>query len=73
MAQSFAKILVQLVFSTKNREPTIPAEIRPELHAYLVGILANLRCPASQVGETADHVARPLNGALSGLRWWAIE
>jgi putative transposase len=56
VAQSLAKILVHLVFSTKNREPTIPAEIRPELHAYLGGILANLGCPALQVGGTADHV-----------------
>jgi REP element-mobilizing transposase RayT len=56
MAQSLAKVLVHLVFSTKNREPTIPAETRPELHAYLVGILANLTCPALQVGGTADHV-----------------
>jgi len=56
MAQSLAKILVHLIFSTKNREATIPAETRPQLHAYLVGILANRTCPALQVGGTADHV-----------------
>jgi putative transposase len=56
MTQSLAKILVHVIFSTKNRDPLIPADARPELHAYIVGILANLRCPALQVGGTADHV-----------------
>lgn len=56
MAQSLAKILVHLIFSTKKREPTIPTAIRLELHAYLGGILVNLGCPALQVGGTADHV-----------------
>ncbi|MCK6554653.1 transposase [Candidatus Binatia bacterium] len=56
MAQSLEKILVHLIFSTKNREPIIPAATRPELHAYIVGILANHTCPALQVGGAADHV-----------------
>ncbi|MCK6554650.1 transposase [Candidatus Binatia bacterium] len=56
MAQSLAKVLVHLIFCTKNRDPIIPAETRPQLHAYLVGILVNLGCPALQVGGTADHV-----------------
>jgi putative transposase len=56
MPQSLAKILVHLIFSTKNRDPTISLHVRPELHAYVVGILDNLRCPALQVGGTADHI-----------------
>jgi len=56
MPQSLAKILVHLVFSTKNRERIIPREVRPRLHAYLVGILGNLKCPSIQTGGTADHV-----------------
>jgi putative transposase len=56
MPQSLAKILVHLIFSTKHREPTIPKEIRPQLHAYIGGILANLHCPSLQTGGTADHV-----------------
>jgi putative transposase len=54
--QSLAKILVHVIFSTKNREPVIPREIRPKLHAYIGGILENLRCPSLQTGGTADHV-----------------
>ncbi len=56
MPQSLAKILVHVVFSTKNREPTIRQDIRPALHAYVTGILKNLRCPSLQTGGTADHV-----------------
>ena len=56
MPQSLSKILVHLVFSTKNREPAIAATVRPHLHAYLVGILDHLKCPSIQTGGTADHV-----------------
>ena len=56
MAQSLAKILVHLIYSTKHRERTIEAEVRPHLHAYLVGILHNLKCPSLQTGGADDHV-----------------
>jgi putative transposase len=36
MSQSLARILVHLVFSTKNREPLIAAEKRPRMFTYLV-------------------------------------
>jgi putative transposase len=56
MPQSLSKILVHLIFSTKHREPTINDIVRPHLHAYLVGILDNLKCPSLQTGGTGDHV-----------------
>jgi putative transposase len=56
MPQSLAKVLVHLVFSTKNRERLVPRDLLPHLHAYLVGILANLKCPSLQTGGTPDHV-----------------
>jgi putative transposase len=56
MPQSLSKILIHLVFSTKNRESIIPLVVRPHLHAYIVGILENLKCPSLQTGGTADHV-----------------
>jgi putative transposase len=56
MPQSLSKVLVHLIFSTKNREPNIPEVIRPRLHAYLVGILDNLKSPSLQTGGVADHV-----------------
>jgi putative transposase len=56
MPQSLSKILLHLIFSTKHREPLIPETIRPRLHAYLVGILDNLKSPSLQTGGVADHV-----------------
>jgi putative transposase len=56
MPQSLSKILVHLIFSTKHRELTINDMVRPHLHAYLVGILDNLKCPSLQTGGTNDHV-----------------
>jgi putative transposase len=34
----------------------IGLEIRPRLHAYLVGILDNLKSPSLRTGGVADHV-----------------
>ena len=56
MPQSLSKALVHLIFSTKHREPFIRPEIRPRLHAYIVGILDNLKSPSLQTGGVADHV-----------------
>ncbi len=56
MPQSLACVLIHLVFSTKNRQPSIAADIRPALHAYLGGILETLGCFPLRVGGTADHV-----------------
>ena len=39
-----------------DREPLIGLRIRPRLHAYLVGILDNLKSPSLQAGGVADHV-----------------
>ena len=56
MPQSLSKVLVHLIFSTKHREPLIGPDIRPRLHAYIVGILDNLKSPSLQTGGVADHV-----------------
>lgn len=56
MPQSLSKVLVHLIFSTKHHEPVIGQEIRPHLHAYLVGVLENIKCPSFQTGGVADHV-----------------
>ena len=56
MPQSLARVLVHLIFSTKNRESWIAEDMRGDLHAYLGGVLDALGCPPIQVGGTADHV-----------------
>jgi REP element-mobilizing transposase RayT len=56
MPQSLSRILVHLVFSTKNREPRLTTAIQTELHPYIAGTLDNIDCPSLQVGGVEDHV-----------------
>lgn len=56
MPQSLSRVLVHLVFSTKNREPTLAPAIQQELHPYLAGTLDHIDCPSLQVGGVEDHV-----------------
>ena len=56
MPQSLANNLLHLVFSTKNREPYLRRDLRPELHAYMAVVLANINCPVLMMNSVADHV-----------------
>lgn len=56
MPQSLSRVLVHLVFSTKNRVPNLLPAIRAELHPYLAVVLKNDNCPSLQVGGVEDHV-----------------
>jgi len=56
MPQSLARVLVHLVFSTKNRVPVLVPEIRAELHPYLATVLNNDGCTSLRVGGIEDHV-----------------
>src|SRR5438874_1350029 len=56
MPQSLARVLVHLVFSTKNREPFIAAPVRDRMFDYLGGALNGIDCPVIKVGGMPDHV-----------------
>ena len=57
MPQSLAKILLHVVFSTKERRPLLrDRAIREEMHRYIGGILNGQDCPAIIVGGVEDHV-----------------
>ena len=57
MPQSLAKILVHIVFSTKDRRPFLrDLALREELHRYLGGILSQHDCQPIIVGGVEDHV-----------------
>jgi len=56
MPQSLAKVLLHIVFSTKNRKPRILGALQPQLHAYLAGACRALGSEALRVGGTEDHV-----------------
>ena len=56
MPQSLSKVIVHMIFSTKNREPFLDPEIRPRMHAYLATICRDLGGQGYRVGGVADHV-----------------
>jgi REP-associated tyrosine transposase len=56
MPQSLARVLIHLIFSTRNRASLIAPPQRPRLFAYLGGTLNAIGCPTVVVGGMADHV-----------------
>jgi len=56
MPQSLSSILIHLIFSTKNREPLLTAEIESELYPYLATIFNALKSPALIINGTSDHI-----------------
>ena len=55
--QSLSHLIVNAVFSTKDRWPFLNSEeIRIETYASMAGILKNLQCHPIKIGEVADHV-----------------
>ena len=71
MPQSLAQVLVHLIFSTKNREALLAADIRDELHAYIGGIVENQKGTLLKAGSVTDHIhlliAHPRTCAPSDL------
>ncbi|MDB6149518.1 MAG: transposase [Chthoniobacter sp.] len=57
MPQSLARVVLHIVFSTKNRIPFLQEpELRARLHAYMAGVLQNLACEPILIGGAEDHV-----------------
>ena len=57
MPQSLARIILHIVFSTKNRVPFLKdPDHRSRLHAYLAGILQNIGCEPILINGVEDHV-----------------
>lgn len=57
MSHSFTQLLTYIVFSTKNREPHIDAEIKPHVYAYMGGIVKKeLGGIPLAINGTTDHI-----------------
>ena len=56
MPQSLSKVILHVIFSTKNREPWLDSEVRPRMHAYLATVCRDLAAEFVHVGGVADHV-----------------
>jgi putative transposase len=57
MAQSLARVVLHITFSTKDRRPYLrSSQLRDALDAYIVGTLQNLKCPSIITRSVEDHV-----------------
>lgn len=56
MGSTFHSLHYHVVFSTKERRPSLRSEWRARLHAYLGGIIRNQEGVAEAVGGIEDHV-----------------
>lgn len=56
MPQSLVKIIVHVVFSTKDRVRMITPEIEPRLFGYISGIIENNSAKMIIAGGDADHI-----------------
>ena len=56
MPQSLSKVIIHIIFSTKDREPWLGLDVRPRMHAYLATVCRDLGAELVRVGGVADHV-----------------
>lgn len=56
MASTHLSLHYHIIFSTKDRSPTIASEWRDRLHAYLGGVIKNVEGVPEAIGGVADHV-----------------
>jgi len=56
MAHTFANLLTHVIFSTKDRQPLISPDLKPDLLAYLGGIVRELQGEAMVSNSMPDHV-----------------
>ncbi len=56
MPQSLVKMLVHIVFSTKNRANLIKPEVEPDLFGYMNGIIENNKSKLILANGTMNHV-----------------
>ena len=56
MPNTYTQLLFHVVFSTKNRQRTLPDSHRELLYRYIWGIHKNLNCHMYRIGGIDDHV-----------------
>ena len=53
---TYKQIFYQIVFATKNRQPTIDEDHETELHKYIWGIIRNKNCKLYRINSMPDHI-----------------
>ena len=54
--QSLSRVIVHIVFSTKDRKFFMDSSISSRLHAYLATVIRDMDAQAYRVGGTDNHV-----------------
>jgi len=54
--QSLSKVIIHIIFSTKDREAWLDRDVRPRMHAYVATVCRDLNAEALLVGGVADHL-----------------
>ena len=55
--RQYARVVLHVVFSTKNRVPFLKdSELRARLHAYMAGALQAIGCEPILINGVEDHV-----------------
>jgi REP element-mobilizing transposase RayT len=56
MPQSLSKVIIHIIFSTRDRDPWLDRDVRPRMHAYVATICRDLNAESFRVGGVADHL-----------------
>jgi putative transposase len=56
MPRSLALVVINVIFSTKDRMSSLRETVRPDLFAYLATVARNAGCECYRVGGVDDHV-----------------
>lgn len=56
MSHTYIQLFYHLIWSTKNRELSIPSAFEERLHEYLGGAFKTKMCSPLQIGGMADHI-----------------
>jgi putative transposase len=56
MPHTYTSLWTHAMFSTKNRESTLDAKLRPRLFAYMAGIIKSLDADPLLINGPSDHV-----------------
>ena len=56
MPQSYTRHVYHIIYSTKDREPLITGDIKPELFKYMGGIFRKLNSIPFTINGMSDHV-----------------
>jgi REP element-mobilizing transposase RayT len=56
MPHTYTNLLDHMIFSTKDRAPSLDAELKSRLFPYMGGIMRNLNGVALSINGPADHV-----------------